>query len=99
MFGSRDAIGDIAMAAGPAFNADLHDTIGSSCEALVSVNRSGVASMDSAEYHVLITALVASYPDWTDENGTNVEQLAAIALGALESAGMLGRDRVHHATS
>jgi hypothetical protein len=47
---------------------------------------------DSAGYRALVTALVASYPNWTDENGTNIEQLAAIAVAALEEAGMIDHD-------
>jgi hypothetical protein len=38
---------------------------------------------------VVVAALAGSYPDWTDENGTNVEQLARIAVDALIAAGML----------
>jgi hypothetical protein len=38
---------------------------------------------------VVVDALVASYPSWTDENGTNVEQLAEVAIAALASAGLL----------
>jgi hypothetical protein len=38
---------------------------------------------DSFAVLVVSQALVESYPAWTDENGTNVEQLAAIAVGAL----------------
>ncbi|MFM7618036.1 MAG: hypothetical protein ACKO72_11330 [Actinomycetes bacterium] len=34
-------------------------------------------------------ALVRSYPTWTDENGTNVEQLARIAIRALAEHGLL----------
>ena len=34
-------------------------------------------------------ALVRSYPTWTDENGTNVEQLARIAIRALAEQGLL----------
>lgn len=30
-----------------------------------------------------------SYPTWTDEHGTNVEQLAAIAVNALAAEGLL----------
>jgi hypothetical protein len=32
---------------------------------------------------------VQSYPDWTDEHGTNVEQLAEIAVTALAEHGLL----------
>jgi hypothetical protein len=38
---------------------------------------------------VVTRALVASYPTWTDEHGTNVEQLAAIAVSALADHGLL----------
>jgi hypothetical protein len=38
---------------------------------------------------VVIDALVASYPLWTDEHGTNVRQLAEIAVRALQEHGML----------
>jgi hypothetical protein len=38
---------------------------------------------------VVARALVQSYPTWTDEHGTNVEQLAAIAVTALEAEGLL----------
>lgn len=34
-------------------------------------------------------ALVRSYPTWTDENGTNVHQLAQIAIRALAEQGLL----------
>lgn len=38
---------------------------------------------------VVIDALVASYPTWTDEHGTNVRQLAEIAVRALAEHGLL----------
>jgi hypothetical protein len=38
---------------------------------------------------VVTRALVQSYPTWTDENGTNVEQLSAIAVAALTEHGLL----------
>lgn len=38
---------------------------------------------------VVIDALVASYPLWTDEHGTNVRQLAEIAVRALADQGLL----------
>jgi hypothetical protein len=44
---------------------------------------------DTLALLVVSRALVRSYPDWTDENGTNVEQLAAIAVGALAEHGLL----------
>lgn len=42
---------------------------------------------------VMARALVASYPTWTDEHGTNVEQLAAIASAALSEHGLLVEPR------
>jgi hypothetical protein len=44
---------------------------------------------DTPALLVVTRALVQSYPSWTDENGTNVEQLAAIAVTALEAEGLL----------
>lgn len=38
---------------------------------------------------IVADALVRSYPTWTDENGTNVHQLARIAIGALAEQGLL----------
>ncbi len=38
---------------------------------------------------VVADALVRSYPTWTDENGTNVQQLAQIAIRALAEQGLL----------
>ena len=38
---------------------------------------------------VVTRALVGSYPTWTDENGANVEQVAALAVDALAAAGLL----------
>ena len=38
---------------------------------------------------VVIDALVASYPTWTDEHGTNARQLAEIAIRALAEHGLL----------
>jgi hypothetical protein len=43
---------------------------------------------------VVTRALVQSYPTWTDENGTNVEQLSAIAVAALAEHGLLSEPRV-----
>ena len=37
---------------------------------------------------VVTRALVESYPMWTDENGANVEQVAALAVEALADAGL-----------
>jgi hypothetical protein len=44
---------------------------------------------DSLAMLVVSRALVQSYPAWTDEHGTNVEQLAAIAVAALGEHGLL----------
>ena len=44
---------------------------------------------DSLALLVVSRALVQSYPVWTDEHGTNVEQLAAIAVAALAEQGLL----------
>ena len=44
---------------------------------------------DSLALLVVSRALVESYPAWTDEHGTNVEQLAAIAIAALAEHGLL----------
>ena len=38
---------------------------------------------------VVARALVQSYPTWTDEHGTNVEQLAEIAVSALAEHSLL----------
>jgi hypothetical protein len=46
--------------------------------------------------------LVESYPAWTDEHGTNVDQLAAIAVKALADHGLLvspADDRAARTTS
>lgn len=44
---------------------------------------------DTLALLVVTRALVASYPDWTDEHGTNVDQLAAIAVAALGEHGLI----------
>lgn len=44
---------------------------------------------DTLALLVVTRALVQSYPAWTDEHGTNVEQLAAIAVTALAEQGLL----------
>jgi hypothetical protein len=44
---------------------------------------------DTLALLVVSRALVDSYPTWTDEHGTNVDQLAAIAVGALAEHGLL----------
>ncbi len=49
---------------------------------------------DTQALLVVSRALVASYPTWTDEHGTNVDQLAAIAVEALAAHGLLVRDEV-----
>ena len=56
---------------------------------------------DTLALLVVTRALVQSYPTWTDEHGTNVEQLAAIAVTALEEQGLLAEpktslDPIHH---
>jgi hypothetical protein len=38
---------------------------------------------------IVTDALIRSYPTWTDENGTNVDQLARIAINALAEQGLL----------
>ncbi|MGZ4689429.1 MAG: hypothetical protein ACXVKA_02765 [Acidimicrobiia bacterium] len=48
---------------------------------------------DNLAMLVVARALVASYPTWTDEHGTNVEQLAAIAVSALGEHGLLVEPR------
>jgi hypothetical protein len=42
---------------------------------------------------IVVDALMRSYPAWTDENGTNVEQLARIALRALDAHGWIATRR------
>jgi hypothetical protein len=44
---------------------------------------------DTLALLVVNRALVQSYPAWTDEHGTNVEQLAEIAVRALAEHGLL----------
>ncbi len=44
---------------------------------------------DTLAMLVVARALVASYPTWTDEHGSNVDQLAAIAVAALAEHGLL----------
>ncbi len=56
MLGSYYCIGNIDVGTAPAFNADLHDTIDNSDQPLVSVDCSGVTSMDPAGYHALVDA-------------------------------------------
>jgi hypothetical protein len=96
MWGVRTAIGEIGAPTAPAFNADLRATIAGSDEVLACVDGSALTFADSTGYRTLVTALVASYPHWTDENGTNIEQLAAIAVAALEEAGLLEQDHEVH---
>jgi hypothetical protein len=51
--------------------------------------------MDDTRALLVVTrALVASYPTWTDEHGTNVDQLAAIAVEALAEHGLLAHDEI-----
>jgi len=38
---------------------------------------------------IVIRALEVSYPTWIDEYGTNIEQLATIAVAALAADGLL----------
>jgi hypothetical protein len=52
---------------------------------------------DTLAMLVVTEVLVASYPTWTDEHGTNVEQLAAIAVEALATHGLLVQDTVGRA--
>jgi hypothetical protein len=49
---------------------------------------------DTLAMLVVIRALVASYPGWTDEHGTNVEELAAIAVEALAEHGLLATNEI-----
>lgn len=44
---------------------------------------------DSLARLVVTEALVHSYPSWTDEYGSNVAQLAKIAVEALATHGLL----------
>lgn len=44
---------------------------------------------DTLALLIVSRALVESYPTWTDEHGTNVDQLAAIAVNALAQHGLL----------
>jgi hypothetical protein len=48
------------------------------------------AMIQRAAEEIVVRALVGSYPSWTDEHGTNVEQLARIAVRALRDEGLLG---------
>jgi hypothetical protein len=50
---------------------------------------SRVPDVLSAATPLVVEALVQSYPAWTDEHGTNVEQLAAIVVTALYEQGLL----------
>src|SRR5260221_13120509 len=56
MPGTYKAFGEIDTATAPGFNAELHDLIDNSDEAVVSVDCSGVTFMDSAGYHELVDA-------------------------------------------
>jgi hypothetical protein len=44
---------------------------------------------DTLALLIVNQALVQSYPSWTDEHGTNTEQLAQIAVQALAEHGLL----------
>jgi hypothetical protein len=44
---------------------------------------------DTLALLVVTRALVQSYPAWVDESGTNIEQLAEIAVSALGASGLL----------
>lgn len=44
---------------------------------------------DTLALLIVNQALIRSYPSWTDENGTNTEQLAEIAVRALAEHGLL----------
>ena len=44
---------------------------------------------DTLALLIVNQALVRSYPTWTDEHGTNTEQLAEIAVRALAEHGLL----------
>jgi hypothetical protein len=48
---------------------------------------------DTLAVTVVAQELVETYPDWVDEHGTNVEQLAAIAVHALRQHGLLPASR------
>jgi hypothetical protein len=49
-----------------------------------------VTGVETTLAELIVTdALVKSYPTWTDENGTNVAQLAQIAIRALAEQGLL----------
>jgi len=48
--------------------------------------------VDDSVIKTVIRALEVSYPTWTDEHGTNIEQLATIAVSALAADGLLVRD-------
>jgi anti-anti-sigma factor len=56
MLGTCEAIGDIDLATAPALAANLRETTDGSDEVIVSVDCSGVTFMDSAGFHVLVTA-------------------------------------------
>jgi hypothetical protein len=48
---------------------------------------------DTLAVKVVTRELVETYPDWIDEYGTNVEQLATIAVHALGEHGLLAPPR------
>jgi len=53
---------------------------------------------DTLALLIVSRALVESYPAWTDEHGTNVDQLAAIAVNALAEHGLLVQPADERAT-
>jgi hypothetical protein len=58
------------------------------------VRRDGDQCVDDTLAMLVVTrALVQSYPTWTDEHGTNVEQLAAIVVAALAEQGLLAEPK------
>ena len=60
--------------------------------ACASKGRAGMTAEIMYETVALLAvsrALVESYPTWSDENGANVDQLAAIVVGALAQGGLL----------
>jgi anti-anti-sigma factor len=56
LLGTCEAIGDIDLASAPALAANLRETTDGSDEVIISVDCSGVTFMDSAGFHVLVTA-------------------------------------------
>jgi anti-anti-sigma factor len=56
MLGTYRVIGEIDLATAPGLTAGLRETIDTSREALVSVDCSGMAFMDSSGFHALVDA-------------------------------------------